>query len=269
MPFRLTSEQMRRYSRHILLPEVGGKGQRRLLDSRVLIIGAGGLGSPVALYLASAGVGTLGIVDSDRVDLTNLQRQILHKTRDIGRLKVESAQETLQELNPDLQIHTYPVRLTSENVLEIFQPYDMIVDGSDNFPTRYLVNDACVLLNKPLSHGAIFRFEGQVLTIVPRKGPCYRCVFPTPPPPDLVPSCQETGVFGALAGVIGSIQATEVIHYLLGRQPALQGNLLVYDSLEQEFRKILLGRNPQCPVCGDQPSITKLLDYEEHCGIAL
>ncbi len=261
-----TPEQARRYSRHIIMPQIGGNGQRKLLDAKVLLIGAGGLGSPTALYLAAAGVGTLGIVDFDEVDLTNLQRQILHRTQDVGRPKVESASDTIAAMNPDVKVIQHRIQLTSENALEVLEPYDIVVDGSDNFPTRYLVNDACVMLGKPCVHGSIFLFEGQAATFVPGKG-CYRCLYPTPPPPGMVPSCAEAGVLGVLPGIVGSIQAVETIKLILGIGDTLSGRLLLFDALDMEFRQVKVRRNAECPVCGDHPTVTKLIDYEEFCGI--
>jgi len=261
-----TEEQIRRYSRHIILPEVGGMGQRKLLNSKVLLIGAGGLGSPAALYLAAAGVGTLGIVDFDVVDLSNLQRQILHHVHDIGRPKVQSAVETIADLNPDVKVVPYNQALTSENVKQIFAEYDVIVNGCDNFPTRYLANDACFFLNKPMVDGSIFKFEGQVTVFVPGKG-CYRCLYPAPPPPGLVPSCQEAGVFGVLCGVVASIQGIETIKLLLGLGESLVGRLMFFDALGMEFRQVKIRRDPTCPVCGDNPTITDLIDYNEFCGV--
>ena len=261
-----TPEQARRYSRHIIMPQIGGNGQRKLLDAKVLLIGAGGLGSPTAMYLAAAGVGTLGIVDFDEVDLTNLQRQILHRTKDVGRPKVESATDTINAINPDVNVIQHRIQLTSENALEVLEPYDIIVDGSDNFPTRYLVNDACVMLGKPCVHGSIFLFEGQAATFVPGKG-CYRCLYPTPPPPGMVPSCAEAGVLGVLPGIVGSIQAVETIKLILGIGDTLSGRVLLFDALDMEFRQVKVRRNPECPVCGDHPTVTKLIDYEEFCGI--
>ncbi len=261
-----TPEQARRYSRHIIMPQIGGKGQRKLLDAKVLLIGAGGLGSPVALYLAAAGVGTLGIVDFDVVDITNLQRQILHHTHDIGRLKVVSAAETIAEINPDVRVVQHRVQLSSENALELLRPYDIVVDGSDNFPTRYLVNDATVMLGKPCVHGSIFLFEGQAATFVPGQG-CYRCLYPTPPPPGMVPNCSEAGVLGVLPGIVGSIQAVETIKLILGLGETLTGRLLLFDALNMEFRQVKVRRNPNCPVCGEKPTVTELIDYEEFCGL--
>lgn len=263
----LREDQIERYSRQIILPNVGGKGQEKLLNAKVLIIGAGGLGSPCALYLASAGIGRIGIVDSDVVELNNLQRQIIHSTKDVGRPKVESAKERLNTINPDVEIAPYKLRLTSENILDIIKDYDIIVDGSDNFPTRYLVNDACIISKKPLSHGGIFRFDGQAITIIPGKSACYRCLFPEPPPPGLVPSCQEAGILGAVAGVIGTIQANEVLKYILGTGDLLVGRLLVFNALDSSFRLVKVPRDPMCPVCGENPTITKLIDYEEFCQL--
>ena len=263
----LNNEQIERYSRQILLPNVGGKGQEKLLNAKVLIIGVGGLGSPCAVYLACAGIGKLGIVDSDSVELNNLQRQILHSTKDVGRPKVESAKERINAINTDVEVIPFNLRLTSENILDIIKDYDIIVDGSDNFPTRYLVNDACVLLKKPLSHGGIFRFDGQAITILPGESACYRCLFPEPPPPGLVPSCQEAGILGAVAGVIGTIQANEVLKYILGLGELLTEKLLVFNALESSFRQVKVLRDPKCPVCGETPTITKLIDYEEFCQL--
>jgi adenylyltransferase/sulfurtransferase len=262
-----TDEQINRYSRHIILPEVGGKGQKKLLDSKVFLVGAGGLGSPAAFYLAAAGIGKIGISDNDDVDFSNLQRQILHSTKDVGRPKVQSAKETIADLNPDVEVVPYTERLNSENIIDIIKDYDVILDGSDNFPTRYLVNDACVMLGKPLSHGSIFRFDGQATTILPGQGPCYRCLYETPPPPDLVPSCQEAGVLGVIAGIIGVIQATEVIKLVLGKGNILNGKLLLYDSLNMDFKKLSIQRNPACPMCGENPTIKELIDYEEFCQV--
>lgn len=263
----LTKEQYLRYSRHLILPEVGLRGQQRLLESKVLIIGVGGLGCPIAMYLAAVGVGTLGLVDFDRVDESNLQRQVLFTTRDVGRLKVEVAKERLEAMNPDVTVHTYPVRLTSENAMDILRDYDVIIDGTDNFPTRYLTNDASVFLKKPYVYGSIFRFEGQVTVFKPGEGPCYRCLFPEPPPPGLVPSCAEGGVLGVLPGIIGLIQATETIKLIVGNGEPLIGRLLLYDAMEMMFREVKLRRNPNCVVCGDHPTVTELIDYEEFCGV--
>jgi len=265
--FSFTEEQIERYSRHIILPEVGGEGQRKLLRARVLVVGAGGLGSPVALYLAAAGVGAIGMVDSDTVELSNLQRQVLHTTADLGVSKALSAKATMEAINPDCVVTPHQLRLTAQNVLEVIAGYDLVVDGSDNFPTRYLVNDACVIAGKPLSHAGILRFEGQVTTILPGKGPCYRCLYPEPPPPGLVPSCQQAGVLGATAGVMGTIQSTEVLKLILGVGEPLVGRLLLYDGLEMAFRIVRVLRQPDCPVCGEHPTITAPIDYEEFCGV--
>ena len=266
-PTSFTAEQVKRYSRHIIMPQIGSKGQRKLLDSKVLLIGAGGLGSPSALYLAAAGVGTIGIVDFDVVELTNLQRQILHHGYDVGRLKVDSAVDTIADINPDVQVNPYQIRLTSENALELFDDYDVILDGTDNFPTRYLVNDACVMLKKPNVHGSIFLFEGQASTFVPGQG-CYRCLYPSPPPAGMVTNCAEAGVLGVLPGIVGSIQAIEAIKVLLDLGNSLVGRLLLFDALSMEFRQVKLRKNPECPVCGDNPTVTTLIDYEQFCGIA-
>lgn len=262
-----TEDQIDRYSRHIILKEVGGKGQKRLLESKVFMVGAGGLGSPIGFYLAAAGVGTIGIADGDVVDHSNLQRQILHTTKDVDKSKSLSAKETLEALNPDVEVIPYKERLTSQNIMDVIRDYDVIIDGSDNFPTRYLTNDACVLLNKPLSHGSIFRFEGQVTTFIPGSGPCYRCLFESPPPAEFVPSCQEAGVLGVLAGVVGTIQATEVIKLIIEQGEVLNGKLLLYNALAADFRKVTLRRNPECPVCGDNPTIKELIDYEQFCQV--
>lgn len=261
-----TDEQIERYSRHIILPEVGGVGQRKILDARVLMIGAGGLGSPAAYYLAAAGIGHLGIVDFDKVDLSNLQRQIIHSTERIGMLKTESAKKTIAALNPDVNVTLYNERVSSQNIKELFEGYDYIVDGSDNFATRFLVNDACVLMGKTNIHGSIFRFEGQATVFEPQDGPCYRCLYPEPPPPGLVPNCQEGGVLGVLAGIIGNIQAVETLKLVLGIGESLSGKLLIYDALNTEFKKLTLKRDANCPVCGDNPTIKELIDYEEFCG---
>jgi thiazole biosynthesis adenylyltransferase ThiF len=263
----LTEEQIERYSRHILLPEIGGRGQQRLLEARVLVAGAGALGSPAALYLAAAGVGTIGIADSDAVELSNLQRQILHATSDIGRAKTESAAERLRGINPDVRVIPHRQRLTSQTIREVIEDYDFVVDGTDNFPTRYLINDACVLSGKPFAHGAIFRFDGQVTTIVPGRGPCYRCLYPEPPPPGLVPSCQEAGVVGAVAGVVGAMQANEAIKSVLGAGELLVGRLLIYDALHASFREVRFQRDPECALCGEHPTVTELIDYEAFCQV--
>jgi molybdopterin/thiamine biosynthesis adenylyltransferase/rhodanese-related sulfurtransferase len=267
VPSMLEAEQRRRYSRHLLIPEVGEEGQRRLLDSRILLIGAGGLGSPASLYLAAAGVGTLGIVDDDVVDDTNLQRQIVHSLDRLGQPKVESAQETIEALNPDVTVKAFRERLTSENVDAILEEgWDVIVDGADNFPTRYLVNDASVWHGIPVVHGSIYRFEGQVTVFSPGEGPCYRCLFPTPPPPELAPSCAEGGVLGVLPGVIGSLQSNEALKLALGIGEPLIGRLLLFDALSASFTEVALRRDPQCPVCGEHPTITEYVDYVEFCS---
>jgi sulfur-carrier protein adenylyltransferase/sulfurtransferase len=264
----LTPEESLRYARHLILPEVGPAGQGRLKNARVLIIGAGGLGSPIGMYLGAAGVGTLGIVDFDVVDASNLQRQIVHGTSDIGRLKLESARETLGEINPHVHIEPYPVRLTSENALEIFADYDVIVDGTDNFPTRYLANDASVLLGKPYVYGSVFRFEGQNSVFSTPGGPCYRCLFAEPPPPGMVPSCAEGGVLGVVPGIVGTIQTMETIKLILGIGDTLAGRLLIFDAMRMKFRELRLKRDSACPVCGDRPTVTELIDYERFCGVA-
>jgi molybdopterin/thiamine biosynthesis adenylyltransferase/rhodanese-related sulfurtransferase len=267
MPPDLTDAQRDRYSRHILLPEVGEVGQQKLLKGKVLLLGAGGLGSPAALYLAAAGVGTLGLVDGDVVDASNLQRQILHATSRLGMPKVDSAEKALTDLNPDVKVIKFEERLDSSNVDRIFEGFDVIVDGCDNFPTRYLVNDASVFKKKPVVHGSIFRFEGQVTTFVPFVGPCYRCLYPEPPPPHLAPSCQEAGVLGILPGIIGVLQATEAVKLLLGKGDLLTGRLLTYDSLKMRFRELKLRRDKSCPACGENPTITSYIDYEGFCNI--
>ena len=263
---QFTPEQMTRYSRHFLLPEVGEEGQAKLLDAKVLMVGAGGLGSPSAFYLAAAGVGTMGIIDPDVVDLSNLQRQILHTNDRIGQPKTDSAKQTLQALNPDVRVITYQEKLTSENVMEIIKDYDIIVDGCDNFPTRYLVNDACVMVKKPNVHGSIFQFDGQASVFYPGKGPCYRCLYPEPPPPGMAPSCAEAGVLGVLPGLIGTIQALEAIKLILGKGDPLVGKLLCINTLSMEMTTLNLKKDPNCPVCGEKPSIDKLIDYEEFCS---
>ncbi len=264
----LSNEEIRRYSRHLILPEFGMTGQRRVKHGSVLLIGTGGLGSPLALYLAAAGVGHLGLVDFDVVDESNLQRQIVHGTSTLGIAKTESARRRLRDLNPHIEITTYEEQMTSENALELMRPYDVIVDGTDNFPTRYLTNDASVMLGKPNVYGSIFRFEGQATVFYPKEGgPCYRCLYPEPPPPGLVPSCAEGGVLGVLPGVIGTIQATETLKLLAGIGEPLVGRLLLYDALSMRFRELKLRRNPDCPVCGEHPTVTELIDYEQFCGI--
>ena len=263
----LSNAEVQRYSRHLILPEVGPDGQRRLKAGRVLCVGAGGLGSPAALYLAAAGVGTVGIIDYDNVDASNLQRQILHGTPDVGRSKLQSARDRLTALNPEVRIETHETALTSANALALFKEYDVILDGTDNFATRYLVNDACVILGKPNAYGSIFRFEGQASVFATKGGPCYRCLYPEPPPPGLVPSCAEGGVLGVLPGVIGTIQATESIKILLGAGTTLAGRLLLYDAWSMRFRELKLRRDPACPVCGDHPTVRELIDYDQFCGI--
>jgi adenylyltransferase/sulfurtransferase len=263
----LSNEEINRYSRHLIMPEVGMAGQKKLKAASVLLIGAGGLGSPLGMYLAAAGVGRIGLVDYDVVDYSNLQRQIIHGTGDVGRPKLESAKARISDINPYVQIDTYEVPLTSDNALEIFGPYDVIIDGTDNFPTRYLTNDACVLLGKPNVYGSIFRFEGQASVFYAAEGPCYRCLFPEPPPPGLVPSCAEGGVLGVLPGTIGAIQATEAIKLILGSGTSLIGRLLLYDALEMTFDEVRLRKNPKCPVCSEHPTLTELIDYEEFCGM--
>ena len=263
----LDSSELSRYARHLSLPEIGKEGQLRLKGASVLVVGAGGLGSPLALYLAAAGIGTLGLVDFDEVDTTNLQRQILHGTKDVGRRKLDSATERLADVNPHVSVETHDVRLDSSNALEILGPYDIVADGTDNFPTRYLVNDACVLLGKPNVYGSIFRWEGQASVFASDGGPCYRCLFREPPPPGLIPNCAEAGVLGVLPGIIGSIQALEVIKLVLGRGNTLSGRLLIFDALEMSLREVAVTRNTSCPVCGDEPTQTGLIDYEDFCGL--
>ncbi|HWO42928.1 MAG TPA: molybdopterin-synthase adenylyltransferase MoeB [Candidatus Eisenbacteria bacterium] len=265
--FQYTPEQLVRYSRHFLLPEVGEEGQAKLLQAKVLLVGAGGLGCPAAFYLAAAGVGTLGIVDNDVVDISNLQRQILHTNDRVGKPKVDSAKQTLQALNPDVRVIPYQEKLTSDNIMRIINDYDIVVDGSDNFPTRYLVNDACFLAKKPNVHGSIFQFEGQATVFYPGKGPCYRCLYPEPPPPDMAPSCQEAGVLGVLPGLIGVIEALETIKLILGKGDSLVGKLLCFNTLTMEINTLNLRRDPNCPVCGERPTIRELIDYEEFCSL--
>ena len=257
-----TDEQVTRYSRHILLPEVGGKGQKKIAQAKVLVVGAGGLGSPAAFYLAAAGVGTLGLIDADAVDLTNLQRQVIHFTPDVGRPKVLSAKEKIQALNPDVRVVTHEERLSASNALKIVREYDVVLDGVDNFPTKFLINDACYFADKPLIHGGILRFDGRVTTIIPKKSACYRCVFKHPPPPGLVASCQEAGVIGVLAGIIGTIQATEALKLILGVGRPLTDRLLDYDAKRTAFREIKIKRNPTCALCGEHPTITELFEHE-------
>lgn len=263
----LTPGQVQRYSRHIIMPQVGSGGQRKLIDAKVLIVGAGGLGSPVAVYLALAGVGTIGIVDFDTVDVSNLQRQILHQNKDIGRPKVVSAKETLTSYNPEINVILHEEPITSDNAMDIIPKYDVVINGADNFAARYLVNDACYLSGKPLVDGSILLFDGQASVYLPGNG-CYRCLFPTPPPPGVVPSCAEAGVLGALPGMVGTIQATEAIKLILGVGDPLSGRLLLIDALEMDFRTVKMRRNPKCPLCGDNPTVTELIDYEVFCGLA-
>ncbi len=263
----LTTDELARYSRHLILPEVGMEGQRKLKAAKVLCVGTGGLGSPLAFYLAAAGIGTLGLVDFDVVDASNLQRQIIHSTKDIGRKKLDSAAEKLTALNPAMKVVKHETMLTSANALDILKDYDVVADGTDNFPTRYLVNDACVLLGKPNVYGSIFRFEGQASVFATKEGPCYRCLYPEPPPPGLVPSCAEGGVLGILPGLVGVIQATEVIKLILGNGNSLVGRLLLVDALNMKFRELKLRKNHECPVCGDHPTVTALIDYQNFCGI--
>src|ERR671921_682548 len=264
---KLSNEEIARYSRHLIMPEVALEGQKQLKAAKVLTVGTGGLGSPLALYLAAAGIGTIGIVDFDVVDESNLQRQIIHGTSDVGRPKVESAYDKIKDINPNVEVRVHEEALTSENALEIFEDYDVIVDGTDNFPTRYLVNDACVLLGKPNVYGSIFRFEGQASVFYAKEGPCYRCIYAEPPPPGLVPSCAEGGVLGILPGLIGVVQATETVKLLLGIGEPLIGRLMLYDALGMSFREMKLRKDPNCPICGENPTVTELIDYEEFCGI--
>ena len=265
---QLNNDEIRRYSRHLILPEVGMAGQKKIRATSVLCIGAGGLGSPIAMYLAAAGVGKIGIVDFDTVDFSNLQRQIIHGTEDVGRSKAESARETIGSINPNVEVVLHNTRLSSENALEIIAQYDIVVDGTDNFPTRYLTNDACVILKKPNVYGSIFRFEGQASVFAPHLGgPCYRCLYPEPPPPGMVPSCAEGGVLGVLPGIIGCIQATEILKLAMSKGTSLVGRLLLFNALDMKFRELKLRRDPACPVCGDKPTITQLIDYEIFCGI--
>jgi len=268
--FKFTEEQIKRYARHIILPEVGGKGQEKLLNSKVLVIGAGGLGSPAILYLAAAGVGTIGIVDFDVVDLSNLQRQIIHNTERVGTPKVESARKTVEMLNPDVKVITYNTRISKENIMDIIKDYDVVLDGTDNFPTRFLINDACYFAGKPLVSAAMLRFEGQVSVFdfrMKEQSPCYRCLFPEPPPPGLVPSCQEAGILGSIGGIMGCIQATEAIKLILGIGEPLVGKLLIMDALSMDFRKVKLRKDPNCPLCGEKPVIKELIEYEQVCDV--
>ena len=263
----LSKEEILRYSRHLIMPEVGMEGQLKLKNASILLVGTGGLGAPLGMYLAAAGIGRIGLVDFDVVDATNLHRQVIHGTKDVGRKKLDSAADSIADINPNVKIDKYDVLLTSENAMEICAPYDIIIDGTDNFPTRYLVNDVCVLLKKPNVYGSIFRFEGQATVFATDGGPCYRCLYPEPPPPGLVPSCAEGGVLGILPGTIGLIQATEAIKLILGVGETLKGRLVLYDALSMKFRELKLRRNPECPVCGDNPTVTQLIDYEQFCGL--
>ncbi len=263
----LTEEQIQRYSRHIILPQVGGIGQQKLMDAKVLLIGAGGLGSPAALYLAAAGIGKIGIVDFDKVDISNLQRQIAHGNEDIGRWKTESAKNTINGMNPDVEVVEYRVPINAENAMDIVSQYDVVVDGTDNFPSRYLMNDVTVWLDKPLVYGSIFQFDGQISVFKKGDGPCYRCLYPFPPPPGSVPSCHEAGVIGVLPGIVGSIQAAEAIKIVLGIGDPLIGRLMIFEALEMKFHEMKIRKNPECPVCGDSPTITEPIDYEEFCGV--
>jgi sulfur-carrier protein adenylyltransferase/sulfurtransferase len=263
----LSNDEIARYSRHLIMPEVGMEGQKKLKAAKVLLIGTGGLGAPLGLYLAAAGIGRIGLVDFDVVDFSNLQRQVIHSTKDVGRPKLLSAKEKILAINPHIQVDTYETMLKSDNALDIIRPYDIVIDGTDNFPTRYLVNDACVLLDKPNVYGSIFRFEGQASVFYAKEGPCYRCLYPEPPPPGLVPSCAEGGVLGILPGTIGLVQATEAVKLILGRGRTLVGRLMLYDALEMKFRELKLRKNPKCPLCGEHPTIKALIDYEQFCGI--
>jgi sulfur-carrier protein adenylyltransferase/sulfurtransferase len=266
-PQSLNNEEILRYSRHLIMPEVGMEGQLKLKGASVLLVGTGGLGAPLGMYLAAAGIGRIGLVDFDVVDATNLHRQVIHGTKDVGRKKLDSAADTIADINPNVKVEKYDVLLTSANAMEICAKYDLIIDGTDNFPTRYLVNDVCVLLKKPNVYGSIFRFEGQATVFAYEGGPCYRCLYPEPPPPGLVPSCAEGGVLGILPGVIGLMQATEAIKLILGVGEPLKGRLVLYDALSMRFRELKLRRNPECPVCGDNPTVTELIDYEQFCGL--
>ncbi|MSU64014.1 MAG: molybdopterin-synthase adenylyltransferase MoeB [Pedosphaera sp.] len=266
---QLNNDEIRRYSRHLILPEVGMAGQKKICSTSVLCIGAGGLGSPIAMYLAAAGIGKIGVLDFDTVDFSNLQRQIIHGTEDVGRPKTDSAKETINSINPNVEVIIHKTRISSENAIEIISQYDIVVDGTDNFPTRYLTNDACVLLKKANVYGSIFRFEGQASVFAPHLGgPCYRCLYPEPPPPGMVPSCAEGGVLGVLPGIIGCIQATEILKLALGKGSSLNGRLLLFNALDMKFRELKLRRDPQCPLCGENPTITHLIDYEQFCGIS-
>ena len=264
----LSQDEIQRYSRHLIMPEVGMEGQKKLKAASILLVGTGGLGAPLSLYLSAAGIGKLGLVDFDTVDFSNLQRQVIHGTKDVGRPKLDSAREKILDINPNVRVETYEAMLTSDNALDIIAGYDIVIDGTDNFPTRYLVNDACVLLNKPNVYGSIFRFEGQASVFDARQGPCYRCLYPEPPPPGLVPSCAEGGVLGILPGIIGLVQATEAVKLILGSGRSLVGRLILYDALQMKFRELKLRKNPKCPLCGEQPTIKALIDYQQFCGIS-
>jgi len=265
---QLDNDEIRRYSRHLILPEVGLAGQKKICSTSVVCIGAGGLGSPIAMYLAAAGIGKIGLIDFDTVDFSNLQRQIIHGTPDVGRPKIDSAKDTIQRINPNVEVVLHNTRISSENAMDLLAPYDIVVDGTDNFPTRYLTNDACVLLKKPNVYGSIFRFDGQASVFAPHlNGPCYRCLYPEPPPPGMVPSCAEGGVLGVLPGIVGTIQATEILKLALGVGSSLVGRLLTFDALQMKFREVRLRRDPQCPLCGENPTVTKLIDYNMFCGI--
>jgi molybdopterin/thiamine biosynthesis adenylyltransferase/rhodanese-related sulfurtransferase len=265
---QLDNDEIRRYSRHLILPEVGLAGQKKICSTSVVCIGAGGLGSPIAMYLAAAGIGKIGLIDFDTVDFSNLQRQIIHGTSDVGRPKVDSARETIQRINPNVEVIVHKTAINSDNALDLLAPFDIVVDGTDNFPTRYLTNDACVLLKKPNVYGSIFRFEGQASVFAPHlNGPCYRCLYPEPPPPGMVPSCAEGGVLGVLPGIVGTIQATEILKLALGKGSSLVGRLLLFNALDMKFREVRLRRDPKCPLCGENPTITKLIDYQQFCGI--
>lgn len=263
----LNEQQIERYSRQIILPHVGGKGQEKILSAKVLVVGTGGLGAPCAFYLSAAGIGTIGLVDSDKVELNNLQRQIIHTTEDVGILKAESGKKRISALNPDVKVITHNLRLCSENILDLIKDYDIIVDGTDNFPTRYLINDACVMSKKPFVHAGIFRFDGQIMTIMPKVGPCYRCLFAEPPPPGAVPSCQEGGILGAVAGILGVLQANEALKFVLGIGELIVGKLLIFDALTSGFRMVKVPKDKNCAVCSKHPAITELIDYEEFCSL--
>ena len=265
--FQFKEDEIKRYSRHIILPEVGGIGQRRLKEAKILVAGAGGLGSPASLYLAAAGIGLIGIIDMDIVDISNLQRQILHRTEDVGKEKTLSAERALKDINPDINVKRYQKRISADNIMNIIKDYDLVIDGVDNFPARYLLNDACFFLAKPLIDAGILKFDGQLMTIIPDKGPCYRCIFPEPPPAGMVPSCQEAGILGAVAGILGVLQATEAIKYILGKGNLLVGKILIFDALSLTFRVININRNKECPLCGIEPRIKELKEYNIKCEV--